>query len=244
MSDQTVSYQVKNTYFKGKIYYPEDSLKAPLVLVIPAWRGLDVFAQDKAKELADKGYVGFAIDLYGDGKVCTTDQEASSCMTPLFIDRKTLRTRLQAAYDAGIKDERVKKEQVAVIGFCFGGLAALELWKSGAPLKGVITFHALIGDSLGNLEAEKEAFSPCTNSSLLLLHGYLDPLVPAEDMQDFHALLDAKKVDWQQITYGKASHAFTNPAATDKQNGLNYEEISCRRSFNAMYAQLKELFPL
>jgi dienelactone hydrolase len=245
MKVEEFDYSVDGTVYHGYMAYDEvdSGKKLPGVLVAHAWRGQDEFARDKAKALARLGYVGFAIDLYGDGQSAESDAEAAALMKPLFIERKELRKRVVGAYKVLQDHAAVDEHKIGAIGFCFGGLAAIELLRSGVDLRGgVVSFHGVLGSHLGALRAELEPSNLPLNGALLLLHGYKDPLVSLEDLENIQKEFTDANVDWQLHIYGRASHAFTNPDAHDEGSGLIYNAGAERRSLKAMENFFAEQF--
>lgn len=207
----------------------------PAVLIAHDWSGRNEFACEKAQDLAEMGYVGFALDMYGVGRLGTTTQEKKALMEPLINDRLLLRARLQAAYDAIIGMPEVDINRIAIIGFCFGGLCALDLARSGADLKGVVSFHGL-------LAKPKDIPNKTISAKVLALHGYEDPMVKSEELKTFCEEMTTAQVDWQVHMYGHAQHAFTNPHAHDSYLGTVYNETAAHRAFQAMANFLTEIF--
>lgn len=207
----------------------------PAVLVVHDWSGRNEFACNKARLLAEMGYIGFAVDMYGQGKLGTTIEEKQALMNPLVSEQSLLRQRIQAGLAAVCSIPEVDKRQVAVIGFCFGGLCALELARSGADLKGVVSFHGLLHQP-GNLKSES------IHAKILALHGYDDPMVQPEQVHAFCKEMTEAQVDWQMHMYGHVQHAFTNPSAHDAQLGTIYNEVAAQRSWKAMSDFLQEIF--
>ncbi len=243
MNSERISYRCGDTLLQGELYYPE-SLKepAPCVLVAHAWMGQDDFARSKARSLASLGYVGFAIDYYGDAKLAKTTDGAAAMMAPLFMDRELLQSRLKAAYDVACQHPLVNAKKIGAIGFCFGGLSVIELFRSGANLRGVVSFHAVLGDEMAGKKAKTVPIASGIRGSLLLLHGHNDPLVTADDIAQCQKELTDARVDWQMHVYGNTSHAFTVPQANDKDSGLIYSAISERRSWRSMKNFFEEAF--
>jgi dienelactone hydrolase len=206
----------------------------PVVLVAHAWQGHCEFAREKAHMLADLGYLGFAIDVYGNGRRGTTPEENSALMTPWIQDRAALRRRLLAAVAAARALPGVDAQRVGVIGFCFGGLCAFDLARANAPgLRAAIGFHGLfMPPNLGAQESIK--------AKVLALHGYDDPMAKPDAMVGFADEMTRAHADWQVVAYGATGHAFTNPHAHDHANGLFYREIIANRAFAAMRALLAE----
>lgn len=243
MHSETIAYTCGDSTFKGHLAYDQtSSTPRPVVIVAHAWKGQDDFAREKAEMLAKLGYVGFAADLYGDGKTVESNDEAMAMMSPLFVDRKTLRERIVSAYQTVAKLDIVDETKVGAIGFCFGGLTVIELLRSGVPLRGVVSFHGLLGDTVGDLKAISEPTSEKIQGSLLILHGHKDPLVSTEDIIDIQQDMINRQVDWQMYQYGNASHAFTNPHANDPEMGLLYHAVTEKRSLQAMRNFFNEVF--
>ena len=220
----------------GYLAYNDDKEKQrPAVLVVPDWTGRNAFACQKAEMLAKIGYVGFAVDMYGLGRLGATVDEKQALMQPLVNDRRLLRARIRAALDALVTMDEVDNNRIAVIGFCFGGLCALDLARSGADIIGAVSFHGLLDRPIDLGEHKIKA-------KVLVLHGYDDPMVPPKKVNDFCQEMTAAGVDWQVHMYGHTQHAFTNPEAHDKALGTIYNAQAEHRSLQAMTDFLHELF--
>lgn len=235
MKSEIIDYQCGDAKLKGQIYYSDDTTqKKPAIIVAHAWKGRDQFALEKAKMLAEMGYIGFAADLYGDAKVVESNEEALELMLPLFLDRQLLRDRILAAYHVLKEKEIVDAANIGAIGFCFGGATVLELIRSGVDLKGVVSFHGILGNTLGEQKARTAPAAAKLYGSLLILHGYQDPMVSMDDVVNIQQEFSSKGIDWQMHTYGNASHAFTNPAANEPESGLLYNSIAEKRAMRSM----------
>ena len=228
-------------------YAPQHYLAAPsdtpsaAVLVIPTWMGLNDFAKAHCDALAELGYVGFGIDLFGGGTVATTPDEARELIRPLVLDRKRLRERLLEVIEEVKGRPEVDTTKIGVIGFCFGGMCALELAKSGVKLSGIVTFHASLGNP-GGLPSEPVESAASIPTPLLMLHGYKDALAPEEELLKLERELARRGADWQVVTYGEAMHAFTNPKANMPERSLQYNEKIAGRAWHAMVDFFAELF--
>jgi dienelactone hydrolase len=222
-------------YLAADLRPPAHRTPRPAVIVAHAWRGRDDFADSKARQLATLGYVGFAADVYGRNQRGDTDEGAAALMDPLVADRQLLRHRITAALNTISAHPLVDPTRIAAIGFCFGGLTALELARSGAPIRAAVTFHGL-------LRTPTPADAKNIRCKILALHGHDDPLAPPEDVQSFAQEMTSAEVDWQIHIYGNTAHAFTNPAATDRARGLHYDPTADRRSWQAMRAFFEEVF--
>ncbi|MGL5741210.1 MAG: dienelactone hydrolase family protein [Legionella sp.] len=206
----------------------------PAVLVVHDWSGRNEFACDQAKLLSEMGYVGFAVDMYGQGRTGATVEEKQALMKPLVDDQNLLRQRVNAGLAAVCAMPDVDPKRVAIIGFCFGGMCALELARSGAELKGVVSFHGLL-QKPGSLK------SGTIKAKILALHGYDDPMVQPDKVHEFCKEMTEAQVDWQMHMYGHVQHAFTNPHAYDTQLGTIYNAVAARRSWQAMTDFLREI---
>lgn len=242
MRHETVTYQCDDKQFKGYLALPATAgERLPTVIVAHAWRGQDAFARRKADQLAAIGYVAFAADLYGDGVEVDNDQ-APGMMMPLFLDRATLRKRIVAAYEAVRTLPQVDRERIGAMGFCFGGLTAIELMRSGVLLRGVVSFHGLLGYNLGDQHATPAPAAQRMQGSLLILHGHDDPMVSLEDITSIENEMTKADVDWQIHIFGHTSHAFTNPDAHSPQAGTVYNPIADKRAWQSMLNFFQERF--
>ncbi|MCE5315834.1 MAG: dienelactone hydrolase family protein [Parachlamydia sp.] len=243
MHEEKVAYNAGKTACNGYMVY-DSSIegKRPAVLVVHAWMGQDDFARQKAWQLAKLGYVGFAADIYGNGVRASTQQEAEALMTPLFFDRCLLRERVVAAYEALRQQSVVDTDRMGTIGFCFGGLTAIELLRSGANLRGVVSFHAVLANARGNQTATVVPIAEQVHGSLLVLHGHEDPSVSREDIERLQSEMNSAGVDWQMHLYSHTVHAFTNPAVSDYQGGLAFNEKANNRSWQSMRNFFGEVF--
>lgn len=232
----TVSYLDEDVLLEGFFAYDADlEGPRPVVLIHHAWGGRDEFVADKAKKLAELGYLGFATDMYGKGVLGSSPEENTKLMQPFMENRAKLQQRLHAALRAVKLMPWADNGRIAAIGFCFGGLCALDLARTGVDICGVVSFHGLLGapDNLPN---------PQIKAKVLVLHGHDDPMVPPEQVLALQTELTAAGADWQVHAYGNTMHAFTNPIANDPGFGTVYEPAADRRSWQAMQYFLAEIF--
>ena len=234
---QSVEYTSNGTVLEGFLAYNQALKgKRPGVIVVPDWQGLQSFYKEIAKKLAGMGYVAFAADIYGKGIRPATAKEAAAESKKYLSDRKLMRKRIQAAFDELKKVDKVNSNRIAAIGYCFGGTVVLELARSGADIKGVVSFH-------GGLSNPNPADAKNIKAKVLVLQGADDPFVPPKVVDAFLDEMRKTNVDWQMNIYGNAVHAFTKPAAgTDKSKGVAYNEKAAKRSWNAMKLFFKEIF--
>lgn len=209
--------------------------RRPAVLISHAWGGRDGFVADKARKIAGLGYVGFALDMYGKGVLGSGAEENAKLMQPFMADREKLQQRMKAALNAAKLLPWVDENKIAAMGFCFGGLCVLDLARTGVDIKGVVSFHGLLG-APGNTQANK------IKAKILALHGRDDPMGLPEQVLAFQEEMTQAGADWQFVSYGNTVHAFTNPVANDPDFGTVYQADADRRSWQAMKNFFVELF--
>jgi dienelactone hydrolase len=232
----------KVEYFDGDLRLEatvalEPGHKKPIILIFPTWAGRDVFVEEKAVELAHLGYIGCAMDLYGNGMVGKNNEENLKLMTPLINNRSMLQKRILAYRSLLNKIAEADENQVGAMGYCFGGLCGLDLARCDENLKAVVIFH-------GILNAPKERSSFPIRAKVLVLHGSQDPMVSQEEIYGFQKEMTERNADWQLHIFGDATHAFTNPKAKSPEDGKLYHPSSDRRSWSQMKALFSEVFPL
>jgi len=232
--EQLIEYRDGDVVLEGFLCHDE-SRRGPLpaVLISHTWSGRDEFVERKARRLAYHGYATFALDMYGKGRRGSSPEENQVLMDPFMQDRALLSRRINAALSAVKALPQVDSRRVAAMGFCFGGLCALDLARSGAELRGTVSFHGLLKPS--GLPAAKIL------SKVLILHGYDDPLAPPQDVLAIAQELTQADVDWQLHAYGHTVHSFTNPAANNREMGMLYSAPAERRSWNALIQFLEEV---
>jgi dienelactone hydrolase len=209
--------------------------RRPAVLIAHQWAGQSDFERGKAEALARLGYVGVAIDLYGKAVFGDLGGDNTHLMQPLLEDRGLLRRRLLAAVDRTREGRRVDPERIAVIGYCLGGLCALDVARANAPgVRGVVSFHGLFAPP--NLGPQ----GPIA-AKVLILHGYDDPMAPPEDVLAVARELTEAMADWQLHAYGHTLHAFTAEGVNAPERGVQYNVAADRRSWQAMENFLAEV---
>ncbi len=236
MKTELVEYTDGETLLEAYVAYPQSETPAPLVLVSHDWSGRRELACQAAERIAGMGYVGFALDMYGKGLFGSdTDIEANAAlMNPLASDRSALRSRINAALAAGSNLQAVDSSKTAAMGYCFGGMCVLELARSGADVKGVVSIHGIFaaGD-IGNAPIK---------ARVLCLHGHDDPMVPPQQVLEFETEMTEAGVDWQLHVYGQTMHAFTNPSANNPDFGAVYNPLAEKRSYQILRNFLEEIF--
>ena len=236
MITDLIEYNDGDTVLEGYATYEEADTQKPLVLVGHDWTGRREFACKAAERIAGLGYVGFAIDMYGKG-VFGGDRDVernTSLMGPFAADRALLRRRVRAALVAGRNIPQVKATHVAAMGYCFGGMCALELARSGADVRGVVSIHGIF--TPGDVPNEE------IRARVLCLHGHDDPMVPPEQVLAFQTEMSEAGADWQVHSYGGTMHAFTHPLANDPGFGAVYNATAERRAYQSLENFLAEIF--
>lgn len=235
LKTQKIDYQDGATTFEGYYAYNGKTAgKKPAVLIVHDWSGKNEFVCRKAEFIAELGYVGFALDMYGKGISGKTKEEKSALIKPLMDDRKLLQKRILAAFDTIRKLDSVDPQRIAVMGFCFGGLCALDLARSGADIKGAISVHGLF-------YAPNFPSQPI-KAKILALHGYNDPMATPEQAMHFANEMTQAKANWEIDMYGNTLHAFTNPEANDHAFGTVYNKQADTRAFARITTFLAEIF--
>lgn len=236
MHTENISYFHQDQECKGYMaFHSTVEGPKPAILIAPDWSGRNDFACQKAEMLARLGYVGFVMDVYGDGKVGSTTEEKSKLIQPFLEDRQFLRDRLEAAFNFIKNQSVVDRTRIGAMGFCFGGLCVLDMARSGLDLKGVVSFHGLFG-------APENLPNKSIQAKILALHGHDDPMAPPEQVLAFETEMTKAKADWQVHVYGNTEHAFTNPNAHDKKLGLIYNHTAETRALKSMQNFWEELF--
>ena len=212
--------------------------RRPCVLVAHAWDGQNDIIRAKAEELAALGYVGFALDVYGKGVRGDVAGDNTRLMAPFMDDRRMLRRRLLAAHEAARSLPAVDPMRIGVLGYCFGGLCALDLARASPEgLLAAISIH-------GPLVPPSPTPPASIRAKVLVLHGWEDPTAPPADVLAVARELTAAGADWQLHAYGHAMHAFTYPGAAAPERGLLYDEAAARRAREATAGFLAEVLPV
>ena len=219
-----VGYKVNGQNFEG--YYRSPKGKAPLILLVHDWDGLTSYEIKRADMLAELGYAVFAVDLFGAGIRPSSIEEKKKLTTALYADRDRMRTLLMGAMEAA-KNQGGNIENSVAMGYCFGGAAVLELARSGAPLKGFVSFH-------GGLETPEGQNYKNVAGKILILHGSADTSVTMDQFAALTNTLEREGKEHEMITYSGAPHAFTVFASD------SYREDADRKSWKRFTEFLTE----
>lgn len=231
-----VDYESGGHTFEGMLAWDDEAGAArPGVLVAHTIAGRSAHEERRARRLAEMGYVGFAMDVYGKGTQTTDLDRNRAMMDALRDDRAVLQARLLAGLECLRGQPEVDAGKIAAIGFCFGGLSVLDIARTGADVAGVVSLHGIFtppGNTAGNTITAK----------VLALHGWEDPLATPDNVVGLADELTSMGADWQIHAYGNTTHAFTNPKADDWEGGKQYNADADRRSWVATENFLAELF--
>lgn len=235
---EVIEYKEGKTPLEGFMAF-DDAAKAPrpAVLIVHQWMGLTDNEKMRAQMLAEKGYVAFAVDIYGKGVRPTSTDAAGKLAGQYKENRKLYRDREIAAYNILKKDKRVDSKHIVIMGYCFGGMGALEMGRAGVPLAGFVSFH-------GDLSNPSPKDAKNIKGPVMVLHGAIDPYTK-DQVAGFMTEMNDAKVDYQFISYANAVHAFTQKeAGNDNSKGAAYNEKADKRSWEALIDFLGEVAPV
>ncbi len=229
------------TYYNGKqelkglsILPKAKTVNNPAILILPAWKGIDNHSKNTANDLSKMGYIAFVADIYGKGNYPKSTEEAGKISGHYQSHILEYQNRIFLALNELIKSG-ANPNNIAIIGYCFGGTGAIEAAYANLKVQGVVSFH---GSLIGSSNEETSSISP----KILILHGADDPFVAEADIRACIKSLDARKADWQMISYSGAVHAFTDPeAANNKLPGAAYNAVAAERSWDHMKLFLSEI---
>jgi dienelactone hydrolase len=227
MLTKDVAYQVDGKSFTG--YLADDDTRGPArpgILVCHQGGGLTEHAKERARMLAELGYVAFALDMYGEA--VTGMEHAMRLLRGLMQDPPLMRARAHAALDLLKAQPNVDPNRLAAVGYCFGGAVVLEIARSRSDVAAVVAFHP----GMTELPDSDDRKIAC---KLMVCAGANDPLIPPEAREKFIRLMNACGADWQFLTYGNASHSFTDKSVDAlNMKGFSYHAPTDQRSWAAM----------
>ena len=235
---QEVDYKQGATVLQGFVAW-DDAVtskgKRPGVIIVHEWWGHNQHARNQALRLAKAGYVGFALDLYGKGKLAKHPEDAKAFIAEATKDPGAVRARFLAAVAQLKKVPQVDAAKIAAIGYCFGGGVVLDMARSGEDLAAVATFHGSLSSDL----TAKKGIKP----RILVMTGGDDPMIDAAQVESLRKELTAAGARFEIISYPGTKHSFTNPDA-DKAGvaGLGYSPTADKESFAALINMLREVF--
>ncbi|MFP6663585.1 MAG: dienelactone hydrolase family protein [Deltaproteobacteria bacterium] len=237
--EEEVTYRAGDTTLKGFLALPEGAGPHPAVLVVHEWWGLTDYIRGRARQMAELGYVGLAVDMYGAGQVADDPSAAGKLMGSVTENIQVGELRFRAALDLVDARDDVASGKIAAIGYCFGGAIVLQAAKVGMPLAAVVSFHGALGSFHAPAAGEVKA-------RVLVCHGADDVLVPDADIENFKKEMDAAGANYAFEAYPGALHGFSNPEADERAKAygmpIGYDPATDKKSFAAMQALFLEVF--
>lgn len=232
-----ISYSIDSVNFDSFVAYNDtDSSKRPVVMVLPEWWGLTDYPKMRAQKLADLGYFAVAVDLYGNGKIAADPKEAGELAGAFYANPQMAQARFQAALDKVAAYPQADMSRVAAIGYCFGGGMALNIARLGQDLKAVVSFHG----SLMGVPADKNK----VKAAILVCHGEADSFVKPQEVAAFKKQMDSAGVAYTFKSYPNATHAFTNPDATESGKKFNMPISYNAAADTASWNDMKQFFEM
>ncbi|MGD9852006.1 MAG: dienelactone hydrolase family protein [Nitrospirales bacterium] len=234
---QSILYQHGEAKLEGVLAW-DDSIKSkrPGILIVHEWWGLNDYVRTRAEQLAGLGYVAFAVDMYGKGKVTDHGDQASQWAKEVTGNLSVWQARALEGLKVLEAHPQVDPQKLGAIGYCFGGATVMQLVYGGAPVKGIVSFH-------GSLPIPPASQSINSSAKILIAHGEADPFLTPEHIGNFKTFLDQSRLDWHMVIYGGAQHSFTNPSASQYgMKGVQYQEQADRRSWKHMQVFFDEIF--
>jgi dienelactone hydrolase len=239
VKEETIAYSADSVTMNGFIAWNDaDSSQRPVVLIVHEWWGLNDYARNRARQLAALGYFAMAVDMFGNGATANNPEEAKKLTMPFYHDPQLAKRRVDAALAKMKTHPAADAGKVAVIGYCFGGAVALNVARLGEDLKGAVSFHG----SLLGVPPDKNLLK----AEVLVCHGDSDKFVSQEEVRKFSHEMDSIGARYTVKHYANATHAFTNPEATE--NGkkfslpIEYNAAADSASFNEMRAFFNRIF--
>lgn len=227
---QPVVYEIDGQPYEGYFAINEGfGDEQPIVMLVHDWNGIGEYEKRRVQMLAERGYAAFAADLYGQGNRPTTAEESRAESSKLSSDRSTMRKRLFASLAEAQKMTGVDPNKAVIMGYCFGGSAALEFARAGADIDGFVSFHGGLGTPEGQDYSQVQG-------PLLILHGGNDPIAPMTQVAALADELNAAGVEYDMEIYGGVLHSFTVWGATGE--ATRYDPKADTQSWDSLLAFL------
>ena len=235
IKEENVSYGNDSAKLTGFVAYDSASVaKRPVVLVIHEWWGLNDYIRNRVRQLAELGYLAIAVDMYGDGKMGNNPGEAGKLATPFYTNTALAKSRFDAALEKIKTYSQADTGKIAAIGYCFGGAMVLNMARLGESLNGVVSFHG----NLVGVPADKNLLK----AKILVCHGADDQFVKPEEVATFKKQMDSIGADYTFKQYAGATHAFSNPAATEMGQKFKIPIAYNAAADSASWKEMKEFF--
>ena len=240
ITGEDVTYSADTISMNGYLAYDAAQEGArPGILVVHEWWGHNDYARSRADMLAEMGYTALAVDMYGDGKIANHPDDAGKFAGEVFQNIESGMARFNAALDLLKNHPSTDPNNIAAIGYCFGGGVVLHMARVGTDLKGVVSFH-------GSLGTQSPAEEGVVKAAVLVCHGADDPFVPAEHVEAIQSEMEAANVDFTFKSYPGALHSFTNPIADSVgplfELPLKYDKAADEQSWQDMQDLFARIF--
>jgi dienelactone hydrolase len=238
--EKEISYGTGDVSMNGYLVY-DNSIdeKRPGVLVVHEWWGHNPYARERARKLAELGYVALAVDMYGNGKQAGHPEDAGKFAGEVMKNMNEAQARFEAALNILKNFDKTNSEKTAAIGYCFGGGVVLQMARMGVDLDGVVSFH-------GSIASQMPAEKGKVKAELLVLNGADDGFVTKDQIDAFKAEMDSADVEYKFINYQGAKHSFTNPDADSLGAEFNlplaYDKTADEKSWNEMKNFFTKIF--
>jgi dienelactone hydrolase len=237
---QEVEYKVGDTVLKGFIATNVDNKEPhPGVIVIHEWWGHNDYTRQRAEMLAELGYTALAVDMYGDGKTAAHPEDAKKFAGAVRSNMDVAEARFNAALELLKQQPNVDPDNIAAIGYCFGGGLVLEMARRGLDIDAVASFH-------GSLGTQSPAAPGSIKTRIAVYNGAADPMSKPEQVTAFKQEMDNAGADYVLVDYPGVMHAFTNPEADvlGPKFGLplKYDPEADEDSWEKMQVFLEESF--
>ncbi|MEO8175501.1 MAG: dienelactone hydrolase family protein [Sphingomicrobium sp.] len=227
-----VGLEFEGEQLEGVLVSRRDSARRPGVIIFPTVMGVSDLELGFARQLVHLGYTGFVADLFGKKFHGASREILMTELKRLTSDRAALRRRLLAVLDSVRELDAVEAYRIVAIGYCFGGLCALDLARSGAEIDGAASFHGLLGPP---------GLAPQPiKAKVVVFHGWDDPLAKPDAVVALGQELTDAGADWQVHAFGQVRHGFTNPKAAGE--AVKFDALAAERSWTALINFLEELF--
>ena len=217
----------------GQAAMPAGEGPFPAVLVMHNALGIGDHVREVTQRLAKLGYLAVATDMYGGGDAAGDQAVNGANYEAVMKDPALLRARVAAWFDRVSVMPEVRTDRVAAIGFCFGGACVLELARSGAAARAVVSYHGILGSAQpmqpGGFAGEVHAYC-----------GAADPYAPLAQIEGLRAEMASAGVKHTITTFGETAHGFTDPAADLMgREGIAYNAMADRLSWAGTVALLE-----
>jgi dienelactone hydrolase len=233
--ERAIPHQFEGEQLESVFVGRRDGQARPTIVLFPAVMGVSQLEIGMGRQLVELGYNAFVADVFGREFRGAPRDTMFGEMNRIKDDRAILLRRLEHVLDVVRGIDEVERNQMVVAGFCFGGMCALDLARSGADITAAVSFHGLFdppGLPPQKIKAKVAAF-----------HGWDDPMVPPDKVVALGQELTEAGADWQIHAYGNVGHGFTNPKAHEIGiEGVAYDALAAERSWTAFVNLLEELF--